>query len=157
MLHIIEKIDLYNPGHCENLVRLLDGYMRDEMGGGTPMPPGLGEKLIIELKSFCGYIGFLIKDGGHYCGIANCLVSFSTFKAMPVLNLHDFFIEKEYRGSGAGKTLIDFLIKYSRENGFAKMTLEVRVDNLRAQTLYRKFGFGKGPIKTFFWENDLNP
>lgn len=154
--YIIEPVDLEDSVHCENLIRLVDGYMRDNMGGGIPMQPGFGTKLITELKSFPGYHGFFIKTGTAYFGIANCIRSFSTFRAALILNLHDFFIEKEYRGSGAAKILMEFLLRYSRENGFTKMTLEVREDNLRAQSLYKKYGFGGGAIKMFFWEYDID-
>lgn len=152
----IECVDLNNNTHCENLVRLLNGYMDDEMGRGKPMAPGFGEKLISGLKNYPGYLGFFVKERGEFIGIANCNSQFSTFLAKPVLNIHDFFIEKEYRMKGAGLFLMGRVIDFSMEKGYCKMTLEVREDNSKAQHLYKKTGFRECVHKMMFWENKLD-
>ena len=52
-------------------------------------------------------------------------------------------VEKAYWGKGIGSALLQTLIDFARENGFAVISLEVRSDNARAIALYQKFGFEK--------------
>lgn len=46
-----------------------------------------------------------------------------------------------YRGLGLGRRLIDAALAQARETGFVRIMLEVRADNARAISLYRKVGF----------------
>ena len=46
----IVKVDFSNEEHCFHLVRLLDGYARDPMGGKEPLPEYAREHLIQEMK-----------------------------------------------------------------------------------------------------------
>lgn len=48
---------------------------------------------------------------------------------------------KEYWGIGVGTILIKEMIKWAKDNGIIKITLEVDEDNNRAMELYRNFGF----------------
>ncbi len=52
-----------------------------------------------------------------------------------------FAVKSKYRGFGVGKALLSEAIRRCKERGKKKITLEVRVSNFRAQTLYKKFGF----------------
>ena len=47
----------------------------------------------------------------------------------------------QFRGAGAGRLLMDSLIALAEENGAVGMTLEVRVSNAAARSLYEKTGF----------------
>ncbi|MAL59289.1 MAG: hypothetical protein CMC14_04500 [Flavobacteriaceae bacterium] len=46
-----------------------------------------------------------------------------------------------YTGKGYGKKMMDVLINYANENDLKKINLSVDADNLKAISLYRKFGF----------------
>jgi len=52
-----------------------------------------------------------------------------------------FAVKKEFRGMGIGKMLLSEAIKRLDGRGKRKIILEVRVSNVRAQKLYKKFGF----------------
>ena len=147
--------DLSNAKHQKALLILLDMYMRDPMGGSRPMPSNIEKELISELRETSNYVFFLIKKGEHYIGLANCFIGFSTFYARKLLNIHDFAIDPEYRGLGYSKLLMDEIIKYSRENKFCKVTLEVRKDNPVAKKLYKSKGFCEGTPPYLFWEKKL--
>jgi ribosomal-protein-alanine N-acetyltransferase len=59
-----------------------------------------------------------------------------------------------YRGRKLGEALMRKLMDYARENGAKTMTLEVRVSNNVAQSLYRKLGFQGGAIrKNYYTDN----
>jgi ribosomal protein S18 acetylase RimI-like enzyme len=74
-------------------------------------------------------------------GLAICFVGFSTFKARPLLNVHDLAVAPEFRGRGIGKALLDAAADDARRLGYCKLTLEVRADNHKALELYRRAGF----------------
>ena len=47
----------------------------------------------------------------------------------------------DHRGRGIGAALLEATLKDAREKGFKRVELTVRVDNVRATSLYEKFGF----------------
>lgn len=56
-------------------------------------------------------------------------------------SLTNIAVCKEYRKKGIGAKLMAALMKSAEEKELAFVTLEVRVSNLPAVNLYRKFGF----------------
>lgn len=57
----------------------------------------------------------------------------------------------DYWGQGIGSALLERLIDFSRKIGLRTVSLEVRSDNARAISLYRKFGFETvGIYKDYF-------
>jgi ribosomal protein S18 acetylase RimI-like enzyme len=75
-------------------------------------------------------------------GVAVCFFGLSTFRAKPLLNVHDLAVLPEHRGRGIGRALLQAAEDRARQKGCCKLTLEVRDDNTRARALYRSFGFG---------------
>jgi|SRR3954469_14720934 [ribosomal protein S18]-alanine N-acetyltransferase len=59
-----------------------------------------------------------------------------------------------YRGKKLGEALLTKLISTAREMGARSMTLEVRVTNHVAQSLYRKFGFQNGGIRKNYYSDN---
>jgi ribosomal protein S18 acetylase RimI-like enzyme len=148
-------IDLKNEEHGAQLVRLLDVYMQDGMGNGSPMPAEMAPKILKGLKTYPGYLGFFALVDGNYAALANCNNNFSTFTARPLINIHDFVVHPDFRGKGVGEFLLDAIAEYGRQHGFCKINLEVRNDNINAQKLYRKAGYGECRHPMFFWEKSL--
>lgn len=62
-----------------------------------------------------------------------------------------------FRGMKIGEALLRTGMQYARMRGACKMTLEVRVSNEVAQSLYRKLGFEPGGIrKNYYTDNYEN-
>lgn len=60
----------------------------------------------------------------------------------------------KYRGKKLGEALLRKVMESAREKGAKTMTLEVRVTNDIAQSLYRKLGFQNGGIrKNYYTDN----
>jgi ribosomal protein S18 acetylase RimI-like enzyme len=74
-------------------------------------------------------------------GVAVCFSGLSTFRAKPLLNVHDLAVLPQYRGRGIGRALLQTAEDHARQKGCCKLTLEVLDDNTRARALYRRFGF----------------
>jgi ribosomal-protein-alanine N-acetyltransferase len=64
-------------------------------------------------------------------------------------------VHPEFRNCGIGSMLMDALIKEAEAQGIKALTLEVRKSNLKAQALYRKYGFeGTGARKRYYADNN---
>ena len=58
---------------------------------------------------------------------------------------------RDYWGRGIGSRLMEMMVDFCRESGARVVTLEVRADNDRAVSLYKKFGFGiVGRMEKYF-------
>ena len=63
---------------------------------------------------------------------------------------------KEYWGKGIGSALMEKLVSFAKDTECKVLYLEVREDNTRAVSLYRKFGFETiGVYKSFFNINGI--
>jgi ribosomal protein S18 acetylase RimI-like enzyme len=58
-----------------------------------------------------------------------------------VMRAHLLCVDKDYRRKGYAEILMKYLIDESRKNGFEKLFLVTRAENIRAQGLYKKLGF----------------
>jgi [ribosomal protein S18]-alanine N-acetyltransferase len=61
----------------------------------------------------------------------------------------------EYRGMKLGEALLCKVMDIVREMGAKTMTLEVRVSNIPAQSLYRKLGFQDGAIRKQYYTDNM--
>ena len=81
-----------------------------------------------------GYAGmWIILDEGHITNIA---------------------VDPTYRRQGIGQGLLDELTKLAVERGAIAMTLEVRVSNAEAQSLYTKLGFVPRGIRKGYYQDN---
>ncbi|ULT57297.1 ribosomal protein S18-alanine N-acetyltransferase [Neobacillus drentensis] len=80
-----------------------------------------------------------------YCG---------TWVVIDEAHVTNIAIRPEYRGKKLGEALLSKLISTTREMGVRSMTLEVRVTNHVAQSLYRKFGFQNGGIRKNYYSDN---
>lgn len=93
-----------------------------------PQPPHT------DLASIIGFAGlWLMVDEAHVTTIAT---------------------HPDYRGRGVGELMLSALIDISYEIGARVVTLEVRVSNLVAQNLYRKYGFREAGIRKRYYSDN---
>jgi ribosomal protein S18 acetylase RimI-like enzyme len=147
--------DLDQPQHADAVVSLLDMYCRDYFGNKAPLEGDVCQRLVPSLKR-AGGICFLAQDGAAFVGLAICLPSYSSFRARPLLNIHDIAVVPDQRGKGIGRALLDAVEQEARRRGCAKITLEVRSDNALAMDLYRRCGFRNTEPETLFWSRELD-
>jgi len=133
--------DYQNAEHAESVVELLNSYANDPMGGGEPLSAHVQASLVSQLANFPGAFSVLCKLESEYVGLANCLTGFSTFAAMPLINIHDLMVSASARGQGLSQGLLSFVESEAQRRGCCKVTLEVLEGNPVAISAYRKFGF----------------
>ncbi|WP_243446484.1 ribosomal protein S18-alanine N-acetyltransferase [Romboutsia weinsteinii] len=81
-----------------------------------------------------GYVGiWLILDEGHITNVA---------------------VHKDYRGQKIGDKLVQALVELCKDNNILSMTLEVRVSNIVAQNLYKKYGFKMAGIRKEYYSDN---
>ncbi|MBN1925178.1 MAG: GNAT family N-acetyltransferase [Prolixibacteraceae bacterium] len=144
--------DIHNESHASAMLEQLDLYMQDPMGDFGKLTSEFAAKIISGLRNQPNYLFFLARVGNKYAGLANCFVNFSTFKAKPFINIHDFAVDPAFRKKGIGQALMNFIFEYAREMEYCKVNLEVRYDNVGAQMLYQKTGFKECTPPMYFWE-----
>ncbi len=138
--------DLQNPFDAQAMVQTLATYHESLMGSQAPLPERVRESVVQGLMACANHRVFLAvnesENGvGSAVGMAVCFVNFSTFRAMPLINVHDLAVSPDYQGIGIGRQLLERVIDYAREQGHCAVTLEVRRDNANALKLYRRLGF----------------
>jgi len=137
----IERLDPLDARHARALVTVLDGYARDPSGGGTGLTEEVKARLPGLLAQQAHYIGLLAFEGDRPVGLINAFLGVSTFKAKPLLNIHDIAVEPDRRGAGIGRRLLAAAEALAREHACCKLTLEVLEGNHTAVGLYRAVGF----------------
>lgn len=81
-----------------------------------------------------GYVGiWFVVDEGHITNVA---------------------VHSDYRGKKIGDELVKALVELCRENNIVSMTLEVRVSNVVAQNLYKKYGFKLAGIRKEYYSDN---
>lgn len=154
------QADYHNEQHGKDLVMLLNAYALDPMGGGEALSEYSQQNLVATLAKRQDFLTLLCYVDDKPAGILNCVEGFSTFKAKPLLNIHDCGVLKEYRGLGLSQKLFIEAEKISRDRGYCKLTLEVLEGNIIAQNAYKKLGFSGYELdektgNAMFWEKVL--
>ena len=127
--------------HSKAILTLLNAYACDIMGGGESLSEYVQENLIDELSKRSDVLIVLAYDDGKPIGLAISFEGFSTFYAQPLLNIHDFVVIPEYRRKGVAKLILEKIESISKQRNYCKLTLEVLEGNVRAQKVYKDFGF----------------
>lgn len=133
--------ELTNSRDRAAFVELLDQYSRDPFGSGKPMPSEILEVLPERWQNHVGAFTIVAWMEDTPAGMANCLTSFSTFKAKPRINIHDLIVLPKFRGIGLGRKLIEAVCREAKLRDACQVTLEVRADNEHARQLYERCGF----------------
>jgi ribosomal-protein-alanine N-acetyltransferase len=96
--------------------------------------PSISDRDRQEPPGVLGYAGFwLIVDEAHICTLG---------------------VHPDWRGRGLGELLLAHLIDRATERGAAVVTLEVRVSNLVAQSMYRKYGFVPAGLRRRYYSDN---
>ncbi len=123
------------------LCSLLNVYAQDPMGGGAPLAVEPLARLCDDLAQRPFAFSFIAWRGSEPVGLANCFEGYSTFKAMPLINIHDLAVHPSARGRGVGQALMQAVEIEAKARSACKITLEVLTGNTVALKSYERFGF----------------
>ena len=155
---LIEVIacDFENPRHCTALTELMNEYITDAMGGGTPYTSDQKKLLVKGLKEHPSTMIMFSLADGEFVGLVNCFVNFATFTVKPFINIHDVIVSQRWRNKGIGRKMLEKVIEESSRMGCSKVTLEVREDNQNAKHLYNSLGFHDSSPRQLYWTKNLS-
>jgi ribosomal protein S18 acetylase RimI-like enzyme len=137
----IREASLTDARDAAGIVHIIDSYAADPKGGGTPLPSHVKDRMVPVLRAHPTTLVLLAFAAEEPIGIAVCFYGVSTFRARPLLNIHDLAVLPEYRGRGVGRALLAAVEEHARRKGCCKLTLEVQDQNTRARALYQQVGF----------------
>ena len=142
----VRAADLATPQDAGSYRVLLDAYAQDPLGQGEPLPPAVLDKVVADLSRHPGVRLFLAGVDSEAVAFATCFLGYSTFRAAPLLNIHDIAVLPEFRGRGIGRAILEEIAALARDEGCCKVTLEVREDNRPARALYAAEGFAAASV-----------
>jgi GNAT superfamily N-acetyltransferase len=159
MVEVIEA-DLRRSADAQAVLELLSCYAQEPAGGGVELGEQVKRELIPALQRRQDALILLAMQDGEAVGLLNAFEAFSTFAAVPLLNIHDVYVVPELRGTGVGRAMFRYAERLARRRGYCKMTLEVLSGNLPAQRLYRAEGFEAYVLDeklghALFWQKKL--
>jgi ribosomal protein S18 acetylase RimI-like enzyme len=145
VLFITRRVDYANAKDRAALTTLLNHYATDPMGGCAPIAPEALEHLCSDLAARSFAFSFIAwaqsAQGEQAAGLANCFEGYSTFKAAPLINIHDIVVHRNWRGQGVAQQLMQAVQNEARTRHACKITLEVLTGNAVAMKSYERFGF----------------
>lgn len=140
-----QRVDYSSPKDRDALTALLDHYACDPMGGGSALAPKdlarlcddlAGRPFAFSFIAWCEHLGNI-----QAIGLVNCFEAYSTFKARPLINIHDLIVHRDWRGQGVGQLLMYAVQQEALARAACKITLEVLSGNRIAMKSYERFGF----------------
>lgn len=150
----------HKPQHQHDIPYLLNAYANDPMGGGNALPEDVQSSLVAKLAKLAHAFSVIAYVDDEPAGLVNCFEAFSTFKAKPLVNIHDVVVLKAYRGLGISQRLLAEVERIATDKGCCKITLEVLSGNTVAINAYKKYGFDHYQLDPTagvaqFWEKAL--
>ena len=145
----VRRVDFDDPRDIADYLDLLDAYARDPMGGGQPLSTSVRARLPGDLASHPGARCLLARHGATAVGLATCFLGYSTFRARPLLNIHDIAVLPHWRGRSVARQLLSTINAIAQAEGCCAVTLEVRADSTRARAIYARAGFTPAPCGLF--------
>ncbi|APT18082.1 hypothetical protein FC62_GL001306 [Amylolactobacillus amylotrophicus DSM 20534] len=127
-----------NDSHLEDLLNLERRVYR----GRTPWDRFSFRN---ELKKHHNSLYLVVYDGSQLVGFIGA--RFSEQEG----HITNIAISPEYQHRKIGSFLVSMMIDYGRRNNCTVITLEVRMDNLVAQTAYKKLGFKPNIVRKNYY------
>jgi ribosomal protein S18 acetylase RimI-like enzyme len=141
----LRRVNYQDPTDRAALCAMLNAYAQDPMGGGEALAEKNLARLCDDLATRPFAFSFLVwqatGSGEQAVGLVNCFEGYSTFKAQPLINIHDIAVHASARGQGVGQALLQAVEAEAKSRGACKITLEVLSGNTVALKSYERFGF----------------
>ena len=157
----VKSVDYKDPVQAAALLELMNSFASDEMSGGVGLPAQVQKDLVSRMSERSYIHSAIAYVDGQPAGLINYLEGFSTFKARPLLNVHDVMVKSDFRGQGLSRQLFNFVFAVAKELGCCKVTLEVLENNEVAKQIYSRFGFEPYRLSEAggvaqFWQKSLS-
>lgn len=92
---------------------------------------------------------FVSEVDGKVIGYANTWTVYSIFSRGKAITIDDLYIASEYRRSGIGQKIMEYLINFAKQNGYKRVQLHAETYNEKAHNFYKRLGL-EGEEMIFF-------
>jgi ribosomal protein S18 acetylase RimI-like enzyme len=137
----VREADFDDERDTRGFIEVLDSYASAPVGGGKPLSADVRDHVVPMLREHPTSLVLLAFVDDEPVGVAVCFYGLSTFRARPLVNIHDLAVLPQHQGKGVGPALLAAVEDHARRRGCCKITLEVQDDNARARRIYRRVGF----------------
>lgn len=138
----VKRVNYASAVDAQALRFMLNHYACDPMGGGQPIAQDALDRLCNDLAQRPFAFSFIAWNAANEpVGLANCFEGYSTFKAQPLINIHDIVVLGSARGQGVAQALMQAVEAEGKARKACKITLEVLTGNTLAMRSYERFGF----------------
>ena len=135
---IIEKLDNKD---VDQVVRLEQSLFHS---------PWTKEQFLYELNDNPFAKIFVVKIGDEIIGYIDYMITFNS------ATISKIAIKSEYQKNGLGSKLMEYMMDDLNSLGYGEIetiTLEVRISNIKAISLYKKFGFKEVNVKKNYYSD----
>jgi diamine N-acetyltransferase len=117
---------------AEHLARHLASWMPPEKCAAQIADPALPIRVWRDDEGIAGYVKL---------GAVDFPLPDDHGDASDTYELHQLYLLERAKGTGAAQALMDWAITTARDAGYKRLVLTVFIDNHRAQSFYRRYGF----------------
>lgn len=107
----------------------------------APDPDGAAKYLHARLSNGESVVFLAFSDRHVPIGFAQLYPAFCSVEMIKTLTLYDLFVAVDSRGLGAGRALLESARREAENTNARRIDLQTAHTNLKAQQLYRRFGF----------------
>ncbi|MCM3550224.1 ribosomal protein S18-alanine N-acetyltransferase [Alkalihalobacillus clausii] len=111
----------------------------------TPWEREAFETELTKNQFACYYVVVVEGKVVGYCGL---------WKVMDEAQITNVAVASDYRGHSYGESLMRYVMEWLKALGVVSLSLEVRVSNTPAQSLYQKLGFRKAGIRKNYYADN---
>jgi phosphinothricin acetyltransferase len=111
----------------------------------------VGEKISLKIKDILGdrrCICLIVEENKLVVGFG-CITIYQTPEHGILARIEDVVVDKDFRGNGFGKMLIEHLIKEAQKRKISKVFLTSNPNRIVARKMYKQMGFKKVITDTF--------
>ncbi|MDX8047577.1 ribosomal protein S18-alanine N-acetyltransferase [Gracilibacillus sp. S3-1-1] len=117
----------------------------EERSFPTPWPRYIYEEELTNNKHAQYFVATVNEQVVGFCG---------SWMVLDEAQITNIAIDPDYRGKGYGQGLFQYVINYAVAHEIHHLSLEVRVSNLTAQRMYKKFGMEPGGIRKNYYSDN---
>lgn len=145
------KYRLFKPTDLQETGELIKGFYRETPGNSVISDKKI-KKTFREFTVHPEKGAILVFESGKsLIGYAIVFRGWSNEHSKDIIFIDELYVKKEFRGKGAARGCIEYMIKKFKKNAVLLM-LAVETGNEKVEKLYKKIGFRLYKNKTLFYE-----
>jgi ribosomal protein S18 acetylase RimI-like enzyme len=124
-----------------DVIKLME-QLGEVIATGENFLPGEIKKMFLEMENFSQvYLNLIAEIDNQVVGFISLIFYKTFFHTGGTALINELIVEKNLRGVGVGRKLIEEAVKEAKKRGMDEIEVGTEKTNLDAQSFYRKAGF----------------